>query len=65
MCMSNNSTNFRPLDGAENLILSLLFGMIESQSWDEFGHEIINRPVTFQSIGKTLSCSTRYNGMTM
>jgi hypothetical protein len=65
MGMSNNSTVYRPLDGAENRILSLLFGMIESQRWDEFGHEIINKPAMIQSIGKTLSSSTQFNGMTM
>jgi hypothetical protein len=53
------------LNGTEIQLLSLLIGMIESQSWDGLGCAIISKPTVFQSIARTLSRSTHLNGMTL
>ena len=62
--MTGNSCNCS-LDGTEIQLLSLLIGMIESQSWDVFGWYVISKPAVFQSIARTLSSSTQLNGMSL
>ena len=62
--MTSNSCNCS-LNGAAIPLLSLIFGMIESQSWDKFGHAINSNPAVFRSIARTCCSSTQLNGTTM